>query len=216
MPVVALTGGVASGKTTVSEVLRARGAVIIDADLLARDAVTPGSAALEAIVARFGAGILEPEGTLNRQALGAIVFSDEQARMDLNAIVHPRVKELYTDAVATATREHPDRVLIYAIPLLSEARSADEFDVVVVVDAPSEMRVQRLVDHRGLTAEEATARVSSQAGDGERLALADVVLDASGDIDHTERAAHELFDELSALWPDRLAQLSGAFPTTPS
>ncbi len=216
MPVVAVTGGVASGKSTVTAVLESRGAVVIDADVLAREAVAAGSDVLASIAERFGHGILDPHGELDRQALGRIVFSDSKARVDLNAIVHPRVRELYREAIARANRDHPQRVVVYAVPLLAEARTADEFDAIVVVDAPAEERERRLVDHRGFSAEEASARVHSQATDAQRLALADSVLDASGDLSQTERAAHQLYEELHELWPDRLGELSATFPSSPS
>jgi dephospho-CoA kinase len=216
MTVVALTGGVGAGKTTVSSVLESCGAIVIDADVLARAAVTPGTEALQRIAQRFGSAVLESDGSLNRAALGHIVFSDESARLDLNAIVHPEVKKLYDRAVTDATQGHPEGVVVYAVPLLAEARDASEFDAVVVVHAPAEIRQGRLVDHRGLTAEEARQRVEAQVSDENRLALADVVLDASGTLESTEDAARELYDELARLWPDRLSELPKRFPRVDS
>ena len=124
MSVVALTGGVAAGKSTVTEVLRGCGAFVIDADQLAREAVVPGSAALEAIVARFGSNVLLDSGELNRAGLGSLVFGNPEALADLNAIVHPQVRALYGKAVSAALGAYPDRVLVYDVPLLAEARSA--------------------------------------------------------------------------------------------
>jgi dephospho-CoA kinase len=216
MTIVALTGGVAAGKTAVTDVLRDRGALIIDADVLARSAVEPGTKALGRIADRFGSDMLKDDGSLNRQALGALIFADETARHDLNDIVHPEVKRLYDEAVAEATRLHPETVLVYAVPLLAEARQVSEFDAVVVVHAPADVRLRRLVEHRGLSEEEARQRVGAQISDEDRLGLADVVLDASDDVDDTKRGAEELFDELQRLWPDRLSELSKRFPRVDS
>lgn len=212
MTVVALTGGVGAGKSTVAEVLASRGAHIIDADLLARQAVEPGSKALEEIAARFGPGVLDENGHLDRGKLGTIVFSDASARSALNDIVHPQVKKLYDEALAMAELERPDTVIAYVVPLLAEARQVSEFDSVIVVHAPAAMRVQRLMEYRGISSAEARERVDAQVSDEERLSLAHVVLDASGDLDSTKHAAHQLYEELVSHWPDRLSELSRHFP----
>ncbi len=191
-----MTGGIAAGKSTVAARLRDLGAVIIDADELAREAIAPGSAGLAAVVARFGAGVLDARGTLDRVALGAIVFADDAARADLNAIVHPEVRRLYRAAVEAARVGDPDSIVIYDVPLLAEARSADEFGLVVVVDAPAAIRVRRLVERRGLTPEQAQQRVDAQASDDERRALADVVIDASGEESETLEQAERLWSLL--------------------
>ena len=211
MTIVALTGGVAAGKSTVTEVLGSLGAHIIDADVLARKAVEPGTPALEQIVARFGTVVVDESGGLDRSALGDIVFRDPQAREALNAIVHPQVKKLYDHALADALH-NPCRVTLYAVPHLAEARSTTEFDAVVVVDAPAETRVARLREHRGLTEEQARSRVDAQVSDDERVALANSVVDASGDLAQTQRAARQLYEELVSLWPDHLSELSRRFP----
>ena len=211
MTIVALTGGVAAGKSTVTEVLSSLGAHIIDADVLARKAVQPGTPAFEQIVARFGSVVVDESGGLDRSALGNIVFRDPQAREALNAIVHPQVKNLYDQALADALH-NPDRVTVYAVPLLAEARSTSEFDAVIVVDAPAATRVTRLREHRGLTEEQARSRVDAQVSDDERVALADSVVDASGDLAQTQRAARQLYEELVSLWPDHLSELSRRFP----
>lgn len=212
MPVVALTGGVGAGKSTVTEVLASCGAHIIDADALAREAVAHGSAGLERIRERFGSSVFGPDGALDRSALGALVFADPSARGDLNAIVHPIVHELYDAALQEAQRTDPEALVIYDVPLLAEARSASEFDLVVVVHTPAEERVSRLVHFRGLDPKAAQARVNSQASDEQRLALADVVLDSSRSIEDTRAAARELCEELERAWPDRLDTVARSFP----
>ena len=211
MTVVALSGGVAAGKSTVTDVLSGLGAYVIDADVLARQAVEPGTPAFRDIVARFGSVVVDSSGGLDRAALGDIVFGDPEARESLNAIVHPEVKRLYDEALTEAT-QFPSRVTVYAVPLLAEARSATEFDAVIVVHAPATSRVFRLMEHRGLSADQANARIAAQASDEERVALADSIVDASGDIERTRKAAHQLYEELERLWPDRLDELSRRFP----
>ena len=212
MTVVALTGGVAAGKTTVTDILSARGARVIDADILARAAVQPGSPALQGIQEKFGADVLDSTGSLNREALGKLIFHDPDARESLNAIVHPRVRELYDAELSAIQAETPDAVVVYAVPLLAEARSVSEFDAVIVAHAPEEVRLARLQEHRGFSEEDARARVGSQVSDEARLAMADSVVDCSGSLEETRSAAHELFDELEDLWPDRLHELSRRFP----
>lgn len=211
MPVIAVTGGIAAGKSVVARAMASRGAVVIDADQLARQAVAPGTPGLQAIAGRFGHGVITPSGELDRGALGAIVFRDPQGLADLNAIVHPEVRRLYDRAVAEATAADPRAIVVYDIPLLAEARSSEEFALVVVVDAPADVRAQRLVEARGLSPDEATARIASQATDRDRLALADVVIDASGDEAGTVRQAMALYDELEKRWPDRLAGIPRSF-----
>ena len=212
MTVVALTGGVAAGKTTVTDILSARGARVIDADILARAAVQPGSPALQGIQEKFGADVLDSTGSLNREALGKLIFHDPDAREALNAIVHPRVRELYEAELSAIQAETPDAVVVYAVPLLAEARSVSEFDAVIVAHAPEEVRLARLQEHRGFSEEDARARVGSQVSDEARLAMADSVVDCSGSLEETRSAAHELFDELEDFWPDRLQELSRRFP----
>lgn len=212
MPVVALTGGVAAGKSTVSAVLQERGAVVLDADVYAREAVSPGSPGLAAVVERFGDSVMDADGTLDRAALGALVFGNTVAKADLEAIIHPLVRRLSAEAIREVTTLQPETVLVYDIPLLAESRDPGEFDVVVLVDAPSEQRQARLESERGFSAEEASARVLAQASDEQRHAIADVVLDASQSVEVTQAAAHELFDALTDAWPDRLAHLPRIFP----
>jgi len=197
--VIGLTGGIAAGKSTVAARLAQHGAIIIDADQLARDAVAPGSAGLAAVVERFGSAVLDAHGGLDRAALGAIVFTDAQARAALNAIVHPEVHRLYRERLAAIAAENPDAIVVYDVPLLAEARAADEFALIVVVDAPPEVRLERLVSLRGLPREQAEARIRSQVPDEERRAMADVVIDAGGTLEHT-------LQQVDALWERLVAQ----------
>ena len=199
MEVIGLTGGIAAGKSAVAARLAEHGAVVIDADRLAREAVAPGSPGLEAIVARFGEGMLGPDGSLDRERLGALIFGDEASRLDLNAIVHPEVRRLYRERVDAAFAANPEAIVVYDVPLLAEARAADEFALVVVVDAPPEVRLERLVSLRGLPREQAEARIRSQVPDAERRAMADVVIDASGTLEHT-------LEQVDALWERLVAQ----------
>ena len=214
MTIVALTGGIGAGKSTVTARLAEHGARVIDADEVAREVVAPGTPALQAIVEAFGNKVLGADGNLNRAALGEIVFADPEARNTLNAIVHPAVKNRSQELFAEASANDPAQVIVYAVPLLVESRGADSFDLVVVVDAPASQRISRLVEHRGMTPAEATARVDAQASDDERLAIADVVLDASGSIENTLLTADQLASALATHWPDRLTALPTRFPLT--
>lgn len=191
---VGLTGGIGSGKSTVSARLAALGAVVVDYDLLAREAVEPGSAALEAIAARFGDDVIAPDGTLDRPALGSVVFADEQARRDLEAITHPAIRELAAARVAQAPAES---VVVHDHPLLVEMGMAGQCDTVIVVDVPTYVQVERLVEQRGMTEADARARLAAQTSREERLAVADEVLDNSG-------TREQLLDAVDALW-ERLA-----------
>lgn len=199
MDVIGLTGGIAAGKSVVSARLVALGAVVIDADLLAREAVAPGSPGLAGVRRRFGDAVLAPDGTLDRPALGALVFSDPAARADLNAIVHPEVHRLYRERLARIEADDPGAIVVYDVPLLVEARSADEFAAVVVVHAPAEVRVDRLVALRGMDRASAQERVAAQASDEERLAAADIVIDTSGTVAHT-------LEQVDALWERLVAE----------
>ena len=194
---IGLTGGIGAGKSTTARRLAALGAVVIDHDRLARDAVAPGSAGLARVVERFGDGVLAPDGSLDRAVLGARVFGDDDARHALEGIVHPEVRRLAAQHQAAAVAADPAAVVVHDIPLLVETGQARDFGLLIVVHAPAELRLARLVEGRGLTPEQARARIAAQADDATHLAAADVVLDGSG----TEASLHAQVD---ALWP-RLA-----------
>jgi dephospho-CoA kinase len=198
--IIGLTGGIAAGKSTVSGRFAEHGAVVVDADRLAREAVAPGSPGLAAVRERFGPAVTTADGSLDRAALGAVVFADTSARKDLEAITHPEVWRLAQERFDAAAAADPDALVVYDVPLLAEARGSRpiRFDAVVVVDAPAATRVQRLVDHRGMTAEEARRRVAAQAGDAERLALADHVVDATGSLQDTLRSADAVWAALTS------------------
>ena len=201
MTVVALTGGIASGKTTVTEALTGEGIAVVDADLLAREAVGAGTHGFERIVESFGESVIGADGELDRKALGEVVFSDTQARELLNSIVHPEVQRLSSERFATHQAEHPDIPMVYAVPLLIESGRTEEFGAVVVVDAPREQRIERLVTHRGMSVEEASQRVDAQATDEERRSVADCLIDASVSLDHTREAGQLLAQALWECWP---------------
>lgn len=193
---IGLTGGIGSGKSTVADLLAERGAVIVDADVLAREVVAPGTEGLDAVVKRFGEGVLRADGTLDRPALGAIVFSDADARADLNAITHPRVRARARQLRNEALEADPDAVAVDVIPLLVETGQAASFDEVVVVDVPVETQVERVMARNGLSRDEAFARVRAQASREERLAAATRVIDNGGDVAALEPQVDELWDQL--------------------
>ena len=196
MFLIALTGGFGAGKSTIAQRLGQLGADIVDADVMARRAVAAGSPALKRIVERFGSGVLLENGELNRAALGSIVFADPQSRIDLEAIVHPAVHALTTAAFADITAKKSDAIIVYDVPLLLEATNRYDFDTVLVAHAPSEIRIERLVEIRGMTLEEAESRVAAQASDSERLAIADTVIDTSGTLEHTIQQVDDFWKSL--------------------
>jgi len=196
---IAVTGGIGSGKSAVASRLAAHGAVVVDADRIAREVVEPGTEGLAAVVAEFGPGILTPEGTLDRPAMAAIVFADPQRRAALEAIVHPLVGRRSAQLLADAP---PGAVVVYDIPLLAESAGGalgrtSEFDAVVVVEAPLETRVSRLVG-RGLSEADARARIAAQATDEQRRAIADHVVPNGGDLAALDEAVDRLWDVLTA------------------
>ena len=203
MYLIGLTGGIASGKSLVSARLVELGAIIVDADVLAREVVEPGTPGLAAIAEHFGANVIAADGSLDRPALGAIIFADPEQREVLNGITHPAVWRRARELFAAAPE---GSVVVYDVPLLVEGAKGRklDFDLVVVVDASTETRMRRLVERRGMTREEAGHRLSSQATDAERLAVADVVIDNNGTVDTT-------IQQVDSLWAKAVA-LSGAEP----
>jgi dephospho-CoA kinase len=195
---IGLTGGIASGKSTVARRLVEHGAVHIDADELARRVVAPGKPALAAIVEEFGPDVLRSDGTLDRAKLGELVFADEAARAKLNAIVHPAVRELSTKLIERAAQEDPDAVVVYDVPLLVEAAVDHPFDLIVVTSAPRKTQVERLVEQRGFDPLQAQARVDAQVDNRSRLAIADVVIDTDGSLAHTMSQADALWNRIRA------------------
>jgi len=195
MLVIGLTGGVATGKSTVARYLRELGVPVIDADQLAREVVEPGEPALEEIRQRFGLGVIDAGGRLDRAALGAIVFRDEQARKDLEAIVHPRIRSRMR-AMIEEYRRRGEPVVVCDIPLLFETGvGLDWVDRTVVVYVPREVQKARLMARNGYTAEEAERRIAAQLPTEEKARRADAVIDNSGDLDQTYRQVHRLWKE---------------------
>lgn len=197
MQLIGLTGGIASGKSVVAARLAEHGAVVVDADQLAREVVEPGTPALAQIADRFGAGVIGADGQLDRAALGAIIFASPEARSALNAITHPAVADRSHQLFAAAGAADPDAIVVYDIPLLVDAGRVEEFDLIVVVNASTETRVERMIEHRGMTRAEALNRINSQASDTDRLAIADVVIDTNGTIPDTLEQADALWARLS-------------------
>jgi dephospho-CoA kinase len=197
MRVIGLTGGIAAGKTVVADRLAELGAVRIDADRLAREVVEPGTPALAEIARRFGAGVIQDDGSLDRPALGAVVFQDPDARRDLEAITHPAVRALSARRMAEAGEADPDAIVVYDIPLLVESGRVDEFDRIVVVHAPREERIRRLIELRGMPRAEAERRIASQASDEDRLAVADDVVDSGVSLASTLEQTDRLWANLS-------------------
>ena len=201
---VGLTGGIGSGKSEVSRRLAARGAVLIDADVAARQVVVPGSPGLTRIASAFGTDVLRPDGSLDRDRLGAIVFGDPEQREKLNAIVHPLVRQWMLAAERTAVEaagsdpgaDPGAPILIHDVPLLAESRGKGGFDLVIVVDTPAEVQVERLVGQRGMAPEQAQARMAAQASREQRLALADIVIDNSGSLVDLDRRVGEVWADL--------------------
>jgi dephospho-CoA kinase len=187
---IGLTGGIGAGKSTVARMLAARGAIVLDADVAAREAVAPGTEGLAAVVREFGGQVLAPDGSLDRAALAERVFSDPGRRAALNAIVHPRVRAWMAGRAASAPI---GSVVVQDIPLLVESGLSGLFDLVVVVDASETARVRRLVRDRGMSESEAEARIAAQAPREARLAAADAVIDNDG-------APEDLETQVDALW----------------
>jgi dephospho-CoA kinase len=191
---VGLTGGIGAGKSEVSQRLASYGALVIDADQIAREVVEPGTPGLAQVVGLFGTGVLAPDGTLDRQRLGEIVFGDDELRAKLNSIIHPlvgaRIRELEQGADA-------DAILIEDVPLIAENDLAGFYDLVVVVDVPPRLQEERLIRARGMTPDQVAARMAAQASREQRLAIAGIVVDNSGSLAELDREVGELWAELS-------------------
>ncbi|WP_286927906.1 MULTISPECIES: dephospho-CoA kinase [Aeromicrobium] len=191
-PRVGLTGGIASGKSTVSGRLAELGAVIIDYDRLAREAVEPGSPALDLIAQRFGADVIAADGTLDRPRLGSLVFADPAALKDLEAITHPAIRDL----AALREQQAGDAIVVHDNPLLVEMGAAASCDVVIVVDAPEDVQIARMVADRGMTEDDARARIAAQASREERRAAADVVIENTGTREQLSARIDEVWKDL--------------------
>jgi dephospho-CoA kinase len=196
MQLIGLTGGIASGKSVVTARLAEHGAVVVDADRIAREVVEPGTPGLAQIAAEFGDGVIASNGSLDRTALGALVFTSPEKREALNAITHPAVAARSHELFEAAAAADPDAIVVYDVPLLVEAGRVDEFDLIVVVNASTETRIARMVELRGMTRDEALHRINSQATPTERLAIADVVIDSNGTVEQTLEQADALWEKL--------------------
>jgi dephospho-CoA kinase len=196
MILVALTGGIGSGKSTVSAILASRGAVIVDADAIVRELQQAGTPLLARLAERFGAGIIRADGELDRPALAAIAFTDDTALADLNGLVHPAVREEMTRRVVA--EDGSDRVVVIDTPLLN-VRPGRDFGAIIVVDVPIEVAVERLVSFRAMDETDARARIAKQITRDERVAQADRVIDNGGDLAHLEAQIDDLWAWLHTL-----------------
>lgn len=190
---MALTGGIASGKSTVADHWAGLGAIIVDADVLSREVVEPGTPGLAAVIERFGSNLLAADGGLDRAALAAIVFEDQAARADLEAILHPRIR---TRAIEMEAAAPVGAVVVHVIPLLVETGQTTGFDAIVVVDIPTEIQVERTMARDRSTRGQAAARLAAQASRDERLAVAAHVIDNSGDLDALRAESDRVWDQL--------------------
>jgi len=195
MYLVGLTGGIASGKSTVANVWGDLGATIIDADLLAREVVEPGTIGLEKLIQLFGSSIIQSDGTLNRGALAEIVFEDPEQRTKLESVVHPLIQELSRARISESNSE----VVVYVIPLLVETQSSLPFDLVVTVEAPEQEQIRRMVEERQMDSSSALGRIRAQASPAMRAQFADHILNSNQSIDLLKRDARNLFDQIQAL-----------------
>lgn len=194
---VGLTGGIASGKSAAARILASLGAVVIDHDVLAREVVAPASQGLHAIAEAFGPEVLATDGSLDRSALASRIFADDAARSVLNGIVHPLVRQRAAELEAEALAVDPGAIVVHDIPLLAEAREPSDFDEIIVVMTPREMRLDRLVAGRGMTASEAVARISAQASEAQRLAIATRVVSGAGTLEDLEAQLRDVWALLS-------------------
>ncbi|AIQ63396.1 dephospho-CoA kinase [Paenibacillus stellifer] len=194
--IMGLTGGIASGKSTVSALLVSKGARLVDADAIAREIMLPGHEVLASVAEFFGAEVLQPDGTLNRSKLGDIVFRDPEARKTLNGLTHPVIRRITRERMEAFEREDASRLTIVDIPLLYETEQEDLFEKILVVYVPREVQIQRLIARNGLTEEQAKARLDSQMDIELKREKADYVIDNSGDPAETEKQIEQLMDRL--------------------
>lgn len=197
MPLIALTGGIASGKSTIARRLAEHGAVIVDADQIVRDVQAPGSPVLGEIATAFGDDVIASDGSLDRAALGARVFGDDGALKRLNAIVHPAVRAESARRFAAAFEADADAVVVYDVPLLVEARVDDAWDRIVVAHAPADERLRRLIEIRGMEPGAAQDRIDAQVPDHKRLEIADIVIDTSGTLEETGTQTDAVWKQLT-------------------
>lgn len=190
MFLIGLTGGIASGKSTVANFLQALGAEIIDADQVAREVVEPGTAGLNMVIKEFGSEVLASDGSLSRAKLAEVVFANEQKRLKLEAILHPLIKTRTQELIAQSTK----RVVVYAVPLLVEAKVDYPFDLVLTVEAGPKAQLERMMNARGMTEQEAKARLEAQAKEADRVARADIRLDSSGTLEELETQVQKVWE----------------------
>jgi len=193
---VGLTGGIGSGKSTVARMLEKRGAVVFDADVLAREVVEPGTPGHAAVIERFGANVLGPGGELDREALASIVFADPAARRDLEAIVHPEVRRRFAEG--TEAYRDTDRVVVFSAPLLVETGMHSAFDLLVVTSASTAAQIGRLMRDRGMSEDTVRSRIAAQATPEARAEVADIVVDNEGTLEDLDRKIERLWVDLSA------------------
>ncbi|RTE11552.1 dephospho-CoA kinase [Paenibacillus whitsoniae] len=193
---IGLTGGIACGKSTVSGMLVSRGALLVDADQIARDVVQPGSPVLEQVAAHFGQAVLNPDGSLNRKKLGELIFGSEEQRKALEGILHPPIRARMRSQMAAYEREQPDKLVVVDVPLLFESGLASMFEATLVVYVPREVQLERLIARDALTEAQAALRLEAQMGIEEKRKLADFVIDNSGTLEQTmEQVEHFLTEK---------------------
>ncbi len=197
---IAVTGGIAAGKSTVSNRLRELGAHVESADELVRFVQSKGSPVLDAIRTRFGIGVIDGDGELDRAALGRLIFEDADARRDLEAIVHPAIGVELQKRIAAAYAEDPHAIIVYDIPLLVETNRMDEFDSIIVLACDPDIRRQRLIDLRGMTADEADARIAAQATEVQRMQVADWIIDTGETVDDTLEQVDEVWEDIQSAY----------------
>lgn len=209
---IGLTGGIAAGKSIVARRLREHGATLVDHDTLAREAVRPGSVGLDRLVEHFGDEIVQEDGSLDRAALAHVVFGDHDELSFLNSVVHPEVQRLSAEREAATAAADPEVVIVHDIPLLVETGQAGDFHLLVVVDAPVDLRISRLVEQRGMALPEARRRVAAQVDDETRRGAADILLDGTGTPEHLAAQTDELWSRLHA---EAIAESQAAAETLP-